>query len=744
MDQLRLKGFEDLKEIGRGGFAVVYRARQSALSRDVAIKVLSADGSDPNVRRRFRREGASMGMLSEHPAIMQVHEAGVDDEGRMYLVMPLATGTLADRLENEGPLDPQEVAHLGVVLAGALETAHGMGVLHRDVKPANVLVDRFGDPRLGDLGISSVLGSTATKTGELAASIAYAPPEVIDGQRPEVAADVYSLGATLFTLLRGSPPFAEPDDTGLAPMLARVLTKDPPDLSGMGVPEPLRGAILTAMAKDPQDRYASCAAFGERLREVQGQLGHPVSAMLVLPPPDGHDAALDDEDVDEVPDDEEDGPTADEQAVQDDTVDTGAKSEPDEAFDAEATSVRTVDPLPTLEEATTPATAEAAPTRRWPKVLAAAAAVLVIGSAAGAAVVLSGGDGDGPENVVSADLDDEIFSPRVGDPAPLVTTLREDTDERVFEARAAGLWWGLADWCADEGHDRLGGCYDEAAEYIDALAGQDPRALVLTDEADRASVRTGLSDGYGLALESLDLAGAVPEFDRLVRGRPGMRVLCAPDCRAANDDLVAAIAPTEDPTAEADATDPSDGVGAPTDTGDGPVDEADDPQPTATLAPAAAPPPAPVAAPDDGCPFDTGLVRGYSTLNAADRAMMAPVVTWASAHNAHSLNGQDTLGCAWAQLTPDYRAIHGLNRADWDRGQGSTSFVFYELQESSRVNDSTRIARLRFVSRQDPSLGYQGQSCTDWSLTYRMVATATGWAFDERVSTNNVAASSLC
>ncbi|HEX6595714.1 MAG TPA: protein kinase, partial [Acidimicrobiales bacterium] len=138
---LGIEGIGRATRVGKGGFGVVYRARQEAFDRTVAVKVLSVPDGDRDAHRQFERECRSIGSLSGHPNIVAVHGSGYTPNGDAYLVMDyLAAGSLADRLERDGPLPPAEVAAIGVKLAGALAAAHAAGVLHRDLKPDNVLV----------------------------------------------------------------------------------------------------------------------------------------------------------------------------------------------------------------------------------------------------------------------------------------------------------------------------------------------------------------------------------------------------------------------------------------------------------------------------------------------------------------------------------------------------------------------------------------------------------------------------
>ena len=214
-----------------------------------------------------------MGMLSSHPNIVTVFDAGLTDDGEPYLIMEyMPDGSLDDRLTSDGALPWTEVADVGVKLAGALETAHDATVLHRDIKPANVLRPPFGGPCLSDFGLARLGGETKT-AGVVTATLLHAPPEILAGQPATPQSDVYSLASTLFTLLVGEPPFWHPTDDSLLPLLARIADDPVPDLRGRGVPAGLCEAIERAMSKAPQDRPPSAAAFGSALRAAQLECG---------------------------------------------------------------------------------------------------------------------------------------------------------------------------------------------------------------------------------------------------------------------------------------------------------------------------------------------------------------------------------------------------------------------------------------------------------------------------------------
>ena len=279
---LGIPGYRAEQEIGRGGFAVVYRATRLALRQTVAVKLLLAADRDPQSMARFEREQMALGTLAHHPHIVTIHDGGVTADGTPFLAMEhVRDGTLADQLRRGGPLPVDRVLDFGVKLAGAVETAHRAGVLHRDIKPENVLLSGYGQPLLADFGIAHVLGGARTRSGVITASIAHAPPEVLDGRPSSPQSDVYSLASTLYCLLAGAPAFTRATDEMLLQTIARVLNTPVPDLRGRGVPAPLCAVLEWAMAKHAEQRPATALAFGEALREVQGALGLLVTALPV-------------------------------------------------------------------------------------------------------------------------------------------------------------------------------------------------------------------------------------------------------------------------------------------------------------------------------------------------------------------------------------------------------------------------------------------------------------------------------
>ncbi len=204
--ELAAAGFDDATEVGAGGFGAVYRCRQRSLERTVAVKVLTTD-LDPDNVERFLREQRAMGKLCGHPNIVNIFDVGATSSGRPYIVMQYhPRDSLRARIQSVGPLTLAEALHIGVKMAGALETAHRLGTLHRDVKPANILLTEYGEPELTDFGIARIAGGFETATGVVTASPAFTAPEVLLGRSPSPASDVYSLGAILFCALTGHAP----------------------------------------------------------------------------------------------------------------------------------------------------------------------------------------------------------------------------------------------------------------------------------------------------------------------------------------------------------------------------------------------------------------------------------------------------------------------------------------------------------------------------------------------------------
>ncbi|MGH8901071.1 MAG: bifunctional serine/threonine-protein kinase/ABC transporter substrate-binding protein [Egibacteraceae bacterium] len=280
--RLEIAGFTNVVEVCAGGFSTVYRADQPRFGRTVAVKVLHVRG----LTSSFERECEALGMLGSHPNVVSVFDADIDKSGRPYIVMEhLPAGSLADRLEAEGKLPWEEVLALGVRLAGALQSAHNAGLLHLDVKPANVLVGQDGEPKVADFGIARLRGGLGGTTAQmLACTAGYAGPERFEEGEPTEASDVYGLGATLFTLLAGHSPFLRSSDEepNVEVVIGRMLFGPVPELDAK-LPEGLRAAVRQAIARKAAHRYGSVTEFGAALQAVQRDHGLAVTPSLVVP-----------------------------------------------------------------------------------------------------------------------------------------------------------------------------------------------------------------------------------------------------------------------------------------------------------------------------------------------------------------------------------------------------------------------------------------------------------------------------
>jgi non-specific serine/threonine protein kinase len=275
--QLSAAGFDDIDEIGRGGFGIVFRCTQTALDRVVAVKVLTAELQED--RERFLREQHAMAKLTGHPNIVGVLEVGETVGGHPYLVMQYhAPGSLDDRIKRLGLLPLDEALRVGVKMAGALESAHRLGILHRDVKPANILLTDFGQPALTDFGIAHITGGFQTASGDITGSPAFIAPEILSGDPPSAGSDVYGLGASLFAMLTGHAASERRTGERIVAQFLRIASDPVPNLRDRGIPDDVAAVIEGAMSRQPTDR-PSAIALGEQLQRLQAAHGFPVDQM---------------------------------------------------------------------------------------------------------------------------------------------------------------------------------------------------------------------------------------------------------------------------------------------------------------------------------------------------------------------------------------------------------------------------------------------------------------------------------
>jgi serine/threonine-protein kinase PknK len=278
---VEIPGYRDITEIGRGSASVVYRAEQVQFGRTVAVKVLSVGVVEDRLRRRFERECAATGRLTGHPNIVAVLDNGYTADGNPYITTAYyAHGSLGDRLREQGPLPVDEVLRIGVKVAGALEAVHHGEILHRDVKPSNLLESGYGEPALTGFGISAIDPSQQAMTMAQSFAPVHTPPEVVLGQPATEASDTYQLASTLYTLLAGHAPFETGTDDGIFSMLSRIQDDEVPPIDRPDVPSAVVEVLRVAMAKKPEDRDPSTAAFGARLQRLQGELGQPPTDLV--------------------------------------------------------------------------------------------------------------------------------------------------------------------------------------------------------------------------------------------------------------------------------------------------------------------------------------------------------------------------------------------------------------------------------------------------------------------------------
>jgi serine/threonine protein kinase len=287
-----LPGFRYLEPLGTGGFADVFLYEQEMPRRQVAVKVLLADRISSTAAQEFADEANVMAMLSTHPAIVTIYQAGVAGDGRPYLVMEYCPRPNLQLRARRETFSIAEALRVGVQVAGAVETAHRAGVLHRDIKPANILVTAYNRPALTDFGIASTTGATGEASGM---SIPWSPPESFaEPPRSGPRTDVWALGATLYTLLAGRSPFERPGErNSSADLIERIERAALTSMGRPDAPESLQIVLERAMAKNPDDRYPSAVAFARALQKVQIELSHSVTPIDIV---DDHAPAEDRDD----------------------------------------------------------------------------------------------------------------------------------------------------------------------------------------------------------------------------------------------------------------------------------------------------------------------------------------------------------------------------------------------------------------------------------------------------------------
>ncbi len=273
-----LRGYHFIRHIGSGGNAQVYLYEQDLPRRKVAVKVLNESALSDAARRRFTAEAnVTAGLAHRH--IVQVFDAEVTDDGRPYIVMPYYPQPNLSVRARRSHFSVADVLRTGIQIGSAVETSHRHDVLHRDIKPQNVLTDSYGEPALTDFGIATTMGGD----GPEGLSVPWSPPEILYGTAPgDQRSDVYSLGATLWHLLVGRSPFEQPGgDNSTFALMGRIKSEPPPPTQRADVPDSLERLLRQAMAKDAAARPQSAMELIRGLQSIEQELRLPLTQPIL-------------------------------------------------------------------------------------------------------------------------------------------------------------------------------------------------------------------------------------------------------------------------------------------------------------------------------------------------------------------------------------------------------------------------------------------------------------------------------
>ena len=267
-----------------GEHSTVYRATELATGRSVALKVVNVEDISPRELEAFARESAVLSALSAHPNIVTMYGSFVLPDGRPVLVLELCVGSLARRLADHGPMSVPDAVAMAVKLAGALETAHRGGVLHRDVRPENVLITEYGEPALADFGVARLRSSTPAALELFDFPGPHVAPELLLGQEATAATDVYGLASTLYQMLTGAPPLAAFAGETPSATILRILRDPARPIERADVPYALSDLLLWGLAKEPAQRPPSLAWFAEELARIESRSSWNHTTSLIREP----------------------------------------------------------------------------------------------------------------------------------------------------------------------------------------------------------------------------------------------------------------------------------------------------------------------------------------------------------------------------------------------------------------------------------------------------------------------------
>jgi serine/threonine protein kinase len=281
-DQLADKALSDFTDITRlrsGRLATVYRAREIATQRTVALKVLDSRDYPARVTEAFDREATVLSALGSHPNIVTLYRRLALTDGRPTLVLEMCDGSLSGRL-----VSTPDALSIGIKIAGALESAHRGGVLHRDVRPENILLTSFGEPTLSDFGVATLHLSAPQATALFEFATVHTAPELIEGGAVSPATDVYGLASTIYELVSGESAFHAYEGESTASVCLRILRDPVAPIVAPTVPLELSDVLLWGLAKDPNSRPPSVAWLADEFAHIAAQQGWPRTRLLVREP----------------------------------------------------------------------------------------------------------------------------------------------------------------------------------------------------------------------------------------------------------------------------------------------------------------------------------------------------------------------------------------------------------------------------------------------------------------------------
>lgn len=281
---LGIPGIADVIEIGRSSTYTTYRVRDTGTGQYVFIKVIHAGERPPSVVARFSAEQAVLVELASHPNLISVFGHGVTTAGEQFVVTEMTNlTTVAHRFSTPPQMTGPEVLRLGVRAAGALESVHRGGVVHGDLRADNIALSELGEPGVSDVGLVTLTGASVAASGD-PRDLEYSSPEQLDGQYLTPASDQYSLAAVLYHLFAGEAAFVRPGDTSVVPVIKRIATDPPPDLTAKGVPPAAAEVVHKALGKSTSDRYPNLQAFARALQQAEVALGLPMTDLTVMTP----------------------------------------------------------------------------------------------------------------------------------------------------------------------------------------------------------------------------------------------------------------------------------------------------------------------------------------------------------------------------------------------------------------------------------------------------------------------------